>query len=538
MDIQLVKLLLEEQTNKLHLELGISPYSREFVFGSSERYTKERNNILYFDHSGPQTLLRGMLRYGLTESRAQALFPTYFDLGSAKDIPDDRKTLVELARSMDRKERSQRKDLSAYRSRSSDADHIKKRFESITTALKAYTGLGFRDYPDKQNSLRVVKLIATLMADPNMMNEGRGRKLLSFIKRPDQKFSFETRGAHPVSGLEGNTYLLSDLKSYLCIELPFDETERIDKFCYQIFDRVKQIQSRATELAFQSGKHGLVLQTLDSQIAATQSFLPSVDASDVANRRLDLDLYLHLSKLDFLHFAGAFIDVQRRSQRMPRPRAIVREITTALSTIKNKNVDEFHTRLDDFWIDDIPTILRDQKQTFLALVASSIEHTPSAADYERSIEMVRELLFRRHAFTQSGFFTHRDTKVSFEKIVTALVACCESLHTRTEFRANIVGDNTQSRSVVTKLEKKIVSDIGGYGAGEPFSESYLQLWDKRLDFVHHCIQGSPDIGERHFLLRETIFSKVTEILDACNVTQADLNLCRLEERLLEAAMSL
>jgi len=274
MDIELAKLMLEEQTNRLHLEFGISPYSREFVFGSSERYTKARNQIFAFDHSGPQTLLREMLRYGLTEPRAQALFPTHFDLGSAKDIPDAKKTLVELARYMDRKDKSQLKDPSGHRRRSTDADHIKKRFESITTALKAYTGVGFKDYPDKQNSLRVIKLIATLMADQSTTNEGRGRKLLSFVKRPDKKFSFETRGAHPVLGLESNTHLLSDLKSYLCVELPVDETRRIDEFCYQIFDRVEEIQTGATEIAFRSGNHGQILQTLNSLIAATQSFSP------------------------------------------------------------------------------------------------------------------------------------------------------------------------------------------------------------------------------------------------------------------------
>ena len=244
---------------------------------------------------------------------------------------------------------------------------------------------------------------------------------------------------------------------------------------------------------------------------------------------------MHISKIDYLNFAGAYLAVRKIIKPKTPITPIPQAITVALSKIKRKNLDHFHTTLNDFKLTIVSDLLKLHGELFLDLIEKSMGFRPSISVFKRSIPMTSELLYRSRVFSERILIERESVQVSFLAILAALCTCNESLHKPTQLRAHVVGDDSQSRSIVTMLEKEInINEI--LQKGEPASEEYFQLWHNRFEWVRYSLEGNTYISELMFLFRTELQSRVAELVTMNGVDQIDEGLCSMEKLLLSAAV--
>lgn len=515
---------LQVQLEELTTKHQVNPFSREFMFSGNEKYARLRNQLFALRQNGRMTLLSAMLRHGLNEARRSNLFPSSYHLGSAKAIPNRQLTLVDLAK---RVQGDKRANLRNRERISNDPETLKKEFESITDALKGITGTTFGKYEDKQNALRVIYLLDRMMPNSGFAEE-RSNRLLTFIKTPTSRFSFEARDAYPITESEGNTFLLNDLKAYIAIEIDDEMQDRIDFTFNSLIDRVDTIRSHLDQVAYSSGQKPRIARDYRSIVA----MINAIDVADLNRRRpsrLDVDLYLHLNRFEFLHFAGAHAEVLDTA-RPPSPIASVHsEIIEALSTLTEGPRNYCHTTLDNFWLEAFPDLAKKHTDLFLDLIDKALGFRPSGSQYERIVSLARELLYRTCLFG-AGLSPGEPARVSFRKIVSALCAVSQALKFPTQYRPRVFGDDSQTRSIITPLESSV--EICGDEPAKEISEGYLQIWHNRREWVQDMLEGNLDIAELKFSLRSLLLSKVVECVQPNDIGVIEKNLSILEAYLL------
>lgn len=478
--------VLEERLKELITKHQVDPFSREFIFGSDELCTRLRNHPIFLGQNGPVTLLSAMLRYGLDDTKRAKLFFSAHHLGSSKQIPQARLTLTDLANKVRREKHESvpRKERSAAHW-NDDPKSLKKEFESITNALKGITGKTFGNYENKQNALRVIYLLDRMMTDSSIAAEGRRKRVLTFIKSPTIRFSFEARDAYPIAESEDNTSLLNDLKAYIGIEIDDEKKDRMDSIFYSLIDRGDAIRSHLDKIAYSSGdrlrvpNHYRSIRTLVGANDGSPQPAPPRKTT-----RLDEDLYLHLSRFDFLHFAGAHGEIFEKA-RPPWPiNPIQDEMIVALSALTSGTRNYFQTTLDNFWLADFADMANTNAGLFLDLLDASLGFRPSESHYDRSISLAYELLYRTRVFGSALPLSRESVKVSFRNIVSALCATAQALKFPTHYRPRVFGDDTQARSIITPLESPIEFD--GNTPPKKIPEGYLQIWHNRREWVQDC----------------------------------------------------
>lgn len=516
------------------LSSKVDLFSREFVFGIDQGCIRSRNQVIAQGRNGPITLLSEMLRYGLDDTRRANLFFSPYHLGSSKSIPTARLTLVELAR----KVRREKHDALSRADRSlvqlnDDPESLKKEFESITSALKAITGRRFGDYEDKQNAIRVIYLIDRMMADPNVTMEGRGIRLLTFMKTPTNKFSFEARDSHPTADSERNTFLLNDLKSYVGLEIDNDVKDRIDSVFYSLIERVDLIRSNLDAAAYSSGHAPCIMDDYRSIHSAVEAIDVGSDVKpDREPARLDLDLYLHLNRFEFQHFAGAYAEILEKAIP-PSPISPIRnEIVAALSVLTSKSHTYIDTTLDNYSLKDFHDIARENAHLFRDLTTRSLGLRLTDTEYEQSILLTYELLYRLKLFGLGEPIPRDAVSISFRNIVSSLCAIAQAIKHRTTFRPRVYGDDTQSRSIITPLESAV--DLADTAPRREIAEGYLQLWHVRREWVQDALEGNAEIAELKFSLRKLLLSKVVECVRPNDIVKIEQALTAFETRLLSA----
>lgn len=520
-----LKIALEEQLRELRTKHNVDPFSREFIFGGDDSYARLRNQLFALHPNGRITLLNALLRYGLDETRRASLFPNPYQLGSSKSLPKSQLSLVDLAKKV---RKDKRANQTGGRLIGDDPETLKKEFESITSALKGITGTTFSKYEDKQNALRVIYLLDRMMPNSGF-SESRSNRLLTFIKTPTSRFAFEARDAYPITGSEGNTFLLNDLKAYIAIEIDNETQDRIDYTFNSLIDRADEIRSHLDEVAYSSRQKPRIAR-------AYRSIAAMVDAIDISDSgfdhcrpsRLDVDLYLHLNRFEFLHFAGAHIEALDTA-KPPSPIASVQsEIVDALSALTGRSMNYGHTTQDNFLHAAFPSLAKQHADLFLGMIEKALGFRPSERKYERSVALAHELLYRTRIFGK-GLSSDGPLKVSFRSIVSALCATSQALEFPTQYRPRVFGDDSQTRSIITPLESPIEFD--GDRLPKEIQEGYLQIWHNRREWVQDALEGSCEIAGLKFSLRSLLLSKFVECVRPNDIVVIEKNLLGLETRL-------
>lgn len=517
---------LKEQLAELTTKHKVDPFSREFIFGGNATYARLRNQPFALGPNGRMPLLRAMFRYGLDETRRANVFPSPYHLGSSKSIPQRQLSLVDLAKKVRKEKQANRKEGGAW----DDPETLKKEFESITGGLKAITGTTFSNYEDKQNALRLIYLIDRMMPSSGF-DEERGTRLLTFIKTPTTRFSFEARDAYPITESEGNTFLLNDLKAYIAIEIDNETQDRIDSVFYPLINRLDDIRSHLDQAAYSSGQKSRIVT--DYKSIGTMVEAIDVSGLTAARRRparLDVDLYLHLSRFELLHFSGAHAEVLDAA-RPPSPITSIRgEMIEALSTLKAGARSYYDTTQNNFCLDGLPVLANNNADLFLDLISKALGFRPTKPKYERSVSLANELLYRSRLFGAATFSLSEPVKVNFRSIVAALCATSQALEHPTRYRPRVFGDDSQTRSIITPLEYHI--SIDGKRPSKEIPEGYLQIWHNRREWVQDALEGADEIAELKFSLRSLLWAKVVECVQHSDIAVIEENLSKLEVCLL------
>jgi hypothetical protein len=473
-----------------------------------------------------------MLRCGLDDTKRANLFFSPYHLGSSKQIPEARLTLVDLAKKVRREkhESVQRNERSSAHW-NDDPESLKKEFESITDALKGITGKTFGKYEEKQNALRVIYLIDRMMTDSNVASEGRSKRVLTFIKTPTTRFAFEARDAYPVAESLDNTLLLNDLKTYIGMEIDNEKKDRIDSVFYSLIDRADAIRSHLDEVAYSSRNRLRISKDYKSVHAVVGAIDdPFQPAHPGQSARLDEDLYLHLHRFEFLHFAGAHSEILGKA-KPPSPIVPIQdEMIAALGALTGGTRNYVHTTLDNFWLASFPDLANENAGLFLDLLDASLCFRPSESHYERSVSLAFELLYRTRVFGSALPLPRESVKISFRNMVSALCATAQALKFVTHYRPRVFGDDTQARSIITPLESPIEFD--GKSPPREIPEGYLQIWHNRREWVQDALEGTYEIAELKFSLRPLLWAKFIECVQPNDIAVIEKNLSALETRLL------
>lgn len=521
---------LKASLAKLPADLEIDPYSREFIFGSNERWARLRNQPIFRGPNGPVTLLSAMLRYDLDDVKRANLFSSPYHLGSLKQIPQARLTLVDLAKKV-RKEKheSTPEPERTWADWNADPESLKKEFESITDALKGITGRTVGKYDDKQNTLRVIYLIDRMMTDPGIAVEGRSKRFLTFIRTPI-RFSFEARDAYPIAESEGNTHLLNDLKAYFGIEIDQEKKDRIDSLFYSLIDRVDAIRAHLDKVAYSSGKRLQIPDQYRSICAVVGATAGPSKPVPRQSARLDEDLYLHLNRLEFVHYAGAYAEIVAKARPSSPINPIQDQMIAALGTITGGTRNYFQTTLDNFRLANLLELANTNADIFGDLIDASLGFRPSKSHYERSVSLACELLYRTRVFGGGIPASRESVNVNFRNIVSALCATAQAIKFPTQYRPRVFGDDTQTRSIITPLESPI--DFDGDRPPKEIAEGYLQIWHNRREWVQDALEGTYEIAELKFSLRCLLYAKFVECVQSNDIDLIEQGLFELESRLL------
>jgi hypothetical protein len=528
----MIELILDLEIEDLRSRNKPDPFTTEFIFGHLDEHTRARNRTIALGPNGPVTMLSAMLRYGLDDAKRANLFPNPFDLGSAKRIPEDQKTLAYLAQKVRRERRLP-----------DDPGTRKKAFGDLTRSLKEMTGRRFSDYKEKQNSLRVLYLLDRMMLAPKDAIHGREKRFLTLMKTPTSKFAYEVRSTYPTLDSEGNTHLLNDLKAYFGIEIAVKSLDRIDFIFSSLIERFEKVREHLDNIAYSLWDQERVangyraLQALVEAVVIDEAGDPveavvideAGDPSETAVR-LDKDLYIHLNRIEFLHFAGEFRNVLKKAEPPSPINSIKGEMLAVLSKMLGGQ-QEYRDLAETAWELSVFSPLADNySEYFLFLIEKALGFRPSEKEYAHIVALANELLYRVKRFGSNGPPLPRDQLlVSFREAVSGLCAAAQAKEVRIAYRPRIFGDDTQSRSIITTLERPL--DLEGATSPREEQEGYLQLWHIRRELVQHALEGSSEVAALKFDLRNTIFSKIVECISHDDIATIDKALLTLETAL-------
>jgi len=514
-----IKLYLDAEVANFKSRRKLDPFSTEFVFGHNEEYTRLRNHEFVLGPNGPVTILTAMLRYGLDDTNRINLFPSIFDLGSPKQIPKSKLTLVCLAKKV-REERKLLDDLGTRR----------KEFESVTGKLRKITGRRFGEYENKQNALRVIYLLDRMMINPKYADHGRSKRLLTLIKPPSSKFSFELRSEYPALDSEENTFLLNDLKAYLGIEIDAETLSRIDSVFKSLINRFDEVREHLDQVAYSLGEKTLVagayqkLQALVEAIGICHGSEPSNGSA-----RLDQDLYFHLNRIELLHYVGGLDYVLDRARPPSTITPIKEEMIAAFSAFMGTPQTYGDITIDRFLFPTFSILAKGLPELFLHLIGKALGHRPSILQYARVISLAEELLYRTKRFGGDGLLLREEILFSFRNIVSALCAVAQAIKFTTKYRPWIFGDNGQSRSIITPLGAPL--DREGSARSKEIPEGYLQIWHNRREWVQDALEGGQDAAALKFGLRKILLAKVVECVSVNDIAMIEERLSTLHARL-------
>jgi hypothetical protein len=169
-------------------------------------------------------------------------------------------------------------------------------FENIKRMVVDTTGNTFEFYikQDKLKALKVLKLLLVLVRQ-------REPRLIDFLtKDPPEKISLEIRDAFPITKNEQNTYLLSDLKAYLTIEMDEPKVREIDAFFYHFISRCGTTQrSLEAQIATDFTASREMEGALELLTAAFKEYVPRPPKREAP---LDEALYVYLCRYECVHF--------------------------------------------------------------------------------------------------------------------------------------------------------------------------------------------------------------------------------------------
>lgn len=482
--------LQSNMLNEFFRARGMTGPTREFIFSPNPPHNANRNHVIPLGRGAPKTTLNTLLRGGLDETELDKIFTSPYELGCRHAIPEEKRTLSDLARAIDE---IGRQDPENYRMKETDE---RKQFQSITETIKSITGKTFRDYPDKQNTLRVFHLLERL-ANQRSTSTARPKRILNFIELPANRASLEFRSSYPTTESQEHTWLINDILSYLSIELEHDEATRTNDFFYTLIDRANGLIMSANEYASGDIEKYKFLENL-------------IDSLDIELRkqhhcvepRLDRDLFLHVHRAEYIHFVSELsniIEATRPSIRIKNIEDKLQELAKRLwgpSANANRKVP----------MNEVLPLLRANHTDIIDLISAATNLAPKSKMLERAAMYAEEILFRRAFFGSEPARTNPNYAYRLRDIIVALCLSTTAIDNPPQYRPHLFSDNSQSRSALAKLETKL--DRQNPLGSKELPEGYYQYWSLAFEWMLYATAGMADFCAAKFSTRLKILGKI------------------------------
>lgn len=495
---------------EISMNLGIDLCSRDFIFGNDETFRQLRNSLIFRPPAPPVSLLRLILREAMPPSKFAEVFDDAFDLGSPTPIPKEQRSLLALAE----KVRAERKV-------EDHPDTRGKEFERLSKSLRELVGYGIRDYSDKQNTLRVVYLLERLARDSSSHATGRKVRLFSLLRIPEKNgASFESRTDHPTFHSADFCWTAAELRNYLGIEIDICTLKNVDAFYEAMPDWLNSAFSSLLDISLKQSSDDKRTEFLRAAVHRISMIEPEARPPEGGERRLDLDLYVHTHRWEFLNFSRAFV----HALDFARPTSTVMRISSALDEASASIIGYaspkagYHTKAIN--LQQVPSVLRAKKDLISKLVERAIGKWSREIDEERVARAAHELLRRIIAFSR-GLDAVDDARVCTAEMLAAVIAVTDEHRSPTKFLTRAYGTGTISRSLSSTLEKPMLN-----GTNRPVEvpEGLSQVWQLRYEWMRAGILGGLERNQLKLDLRRTLLEKMSQCANALDFPVAERRL--------------
>ena len=492
--------------NRVGEHLDIDLFTKQFIFGNDERYRSLRSETILQSEGPSISLLRLILREAMTPEKRREVFADPFDLGSSTDIPRSQCSLMALAT----KVRSERKAGDDPETRNNEFEHLGK-------VIKTLTGARLSDYPDKQNTLRVVYLLEQLGRDPNKHSFGRRERIFSLLRLPTlASASFESRTEHPTLHSRGFSATVAELRDYLSIEIATDVADKIDSFYGSIPDWLDAAFSSLLEASQGKSWRSEGVQFLRNASRRISEIDFSPEEKALQERRLDVDLYTHTHRWESLNFLLSLHGVLPFSTKTSRVNNVLPLLNAASVTFVSELDQEIDFATQAIELRDVTSLLCERRDAVMAMVEAAIGFRPSAADFEQAAKESVELLSRTLAFSRGALDTGM-IKVSMTEVVAAALAVLDEHRSPTKFLVRAYGKGTISRSLSSTLKKRALGDPD---ESAEIPEALSQAWSLRYEWMKAGILGFSERNEAKLDLQRVLLEKAADCVSAVELASA------------------
>ncbi|WP_439890833.1 hypothetical protein ACS7SF_16975 [Ralstonia sp. 25C] len=470
----------------LRAKHGVEPLSYEFIF--SPAFSRARNDSIL--RRGSRRTVLSVLLYELMEDEHRSqLFAGKFDLGSSLAVPGEAQTYDELLGEIESEDQSA-KD---YQQDGIDA------FKTIKAGILKMTGQKTEVFAkvDKLVTLKVIKLLYRLMRDREKQS------IFGLLAAPEgsRKVGMEYREAYPNSKNEASTWLVADLRAYLGVELSASRRAEIDITADSLLKAVQSVEDNVKRvIALSLGNvHQRALSlyaTMVDDLASFQHRRPESRAC-----RLDEALYIHISSLEFRHFAEIYPLILGLGGSELNVVPVDAEMRHLLSTMEGDSAVEFvegriPLRLANPLANRYATELRE-------IIGRAIDSEIKPKDFDETAKYADRLLARVNMFEHGQVPSEAHLTLTFRQWVAAFCAVYVEMHVqpqRTNHKPYWFGQKNQGGSLLASLLKP--------HKDAELLEEHTQIWSVRLEWFQAAMSNYLSLFEQRMALRCVLLAKV------------------------------
>lgn len=273
---------------------GIDLFSQEYLF--EKKYAQHRTKVVM--RGGPfmhRSRLSLLIREGMTEERRAKIFHGDFDLGNRLALPPELCTYEKLTDELYGKGRQ--------------AIEANDAFETIKTAIHRITGRKMHEHfkVNKSTALKVIRTLHLLMTQ-------RQSSLMQLLipPVPGKKFSMSFRDSYPYKENQEQVWLIADLQAYFSVELSDERFEEIGTAFSSLHELMNNIVWNVEKILVGAycSSYASMMSTYAALTKVVKDFQIQHESKDLP---LDEELFIHLHRLPFAHFATGYAQLIREA---------------------------------------------------------------------------------------------------------------------------------------------------------------------------------------------------------------------------------
>ncbi len=456
----------------------------------------------------------------MDEGARAEVFADKFDLGSRRHVDASQCTYDALADEINKRQQEESKT-------AIDATA----FKTIAKGIQKLTGqkVGVHAQVDKLITLKVIKLFFLVMRDRNKQS------VFGLIAGPEHsaKAGLEYREAYPNANNREGTWLVADLKAYLSLELDRNRIAEIELTFSHLMEAIENTVANVDRVISDARS-----MSYPQRISA-YTFLADVlgrfrcDSQSHRAIRLDELLYVHLSSLEFRHYAKVYsslVDVATPSAEEITIDPIASEMNELAQYIVRKKLG-LDAEVDMSSVRDYDCAVQLEHFSGFAsayghevrtLVGKAVGVSVDAKTYDQSLPYVRSLLVRVCIFERGQVPLEETVVAKLPQVISAFCAVHYEQKVRkkrTNHKPYWFGQQAEGGSLLASLLKP--------SSDAEVLEEHSQIWRCRMDWFQAAIRGQLDLYKKRVSFRIALIGKFGELAQAKDTDVVARNIIKL-----------